>query len=134
LSVEPDVVYLSDRAIDTGRVRLIPKAGDEPDRFIEIEGPPDLVVEIVSDSAAAKDTQRLPIAYLAAGVRELWIIDARGETPAFRLLTLVRGKYIENRPDKQGFRRSPALKCAFCLVRKRNRRGRYVYQLKKRAK
>ena len=60
LSVEPNVVYLSDRSIDSGRVRLIPKSGDETDRYIEIEGPPDLVVEIISDSSVVKDTQRLP--------------------------------------------------------------------------
>jgi len=134
LSVEPDIVYISDRAIDTGRVRLIPKAGEEPDRFIEIEGGPDLVVEIVSDSSVAKDTLRLPAAYLAAGVKELWLIDARGKAPAFQILSIVRGKYAENKPDERGYRRSPVLRCVFRLERKRNRRGRYVYKLGERVK
>src|SRR5438132_889149 len=50
LSAEPDIVYLSDEAIDSGRVTLIPKSSGEQGHFVEIEGPPDLVVEVVSDS------------------------------------------------------------------------------------
>ena len=63
LSAEPDIVYLSDNALNSGRVRLVPSAGGEPDSFVELEGAPDLVVEIVSDSSVAKDTRRLPISY-----------------------------------------------------------------------
>jgi Uma2 family endonuclease len=36
-----------------------------------VEGGPDLVVEIVSDSSEEKDLDRLPRAYFSAGVREL---------------------------------------------------------------
>ena len=77
LSVEPDVVAVSDDAIEAGRVRLVPAAGGKPDRFVELEGAPDLIVEIASDSSTRKDTQRLPASYHAAGVREFWLIDAR---------------------------------------------------------
>ena len=41
LSVEPDVVAVSDAAIDAGRVRLVPASGGRPDRFTELEGAPD---------------------------------------------------------------------------------------------
>ena len=71
LSVEPDVVYLSDETIDSGRVRLVPSAGGEPDSYVELEGAPDLVVEIVSDSSVAKDTKRLPISYCAQVSRSI---------------------------------------------------------------
>ena len=70
LSAEPDVVYLSAETIDSGRVRLVPSAGGEPDSYVELEGAPDLVVEIVSDSSVAKDTKRLPISYWRAGIAE----------------------------------------------------------------
>ena len=84
LSVEPDVVVVMHAAIDAGRVRFVP-AGGQPiapaasavSSFVEIEGGPDLVVEIVSDASVHKDTRRLPPAYHAAGVREFWIVDAR---------------------------------------------------------
>ena len=63
LSVEPDIVYISHQTLDSEKIKLVPKASEEPDRYIEIEGPPDLVVEIVSDSSEGKDTRRLPTAY-----------------------------------------------------------------------
>ncbi len=69
LSSEPDVVYLSDDALDSGRLRLVPSAGGEPDSYVELEGAPDLVVEIVSDSSVGKDTKQLPVSYCAPGLR-----------------------------------------------------------------
>ncbi len=93
LSVEPDVVVVTHAAIDAGRVRFVPASGkpvspacSAASSFVEIEGGPDLVVEIVSDASVHKDTRRLPPAYYAAGVRELWIVDARGQAPEFRVL------------------------------------------------
>jgi hypothetical protein len=50
----------SDAAIDGGRVRLVPASGGRPDRFAELEGAPDVVVEIVSDASVNQDTERLP--------------------------------------------------------------------------
>ncbi len=55
LSAEPDIVFVSHRAIESGRVRLIPKASGQPGRYVELEGGPDLVVEIVSDGSVTKD-------------------------------------------------------------------------------
>ena len=79
LSAEPDAVYVSADALDSGRVRLVPSAGSEPDSFVELEGAPNVVVEIVSDSSVAKDTKRLPISYWRAGIAEYWLIDVRRE-------------------------------------------------------
>ena len=83
VSAEPDVVVISHDALDEGRVTLVPKATGEQGRYVEIEGAVDLIVEIVSDSSVRKDTQRLPAAYYRAGVRENWLIDARGEQLGF---------------------------------------------------
>ena len=85
LSAEPDVVYLSADSIDSGRVRLVPSAGGEPNSYVEMEGAPDLVVEIVSDSSVAKDTKCLPLTYWRAGIAEYWLIDVRRERQLFRI-------------------------------------------------
>jgi Uma2 family endonuclease len=85
VSAEPDVVVITHEAFDAGRVRLVPKATGEPDRFNEVEGGPDLVVEIISDSSVKKDTRRLPAAYFAAGIREFWLIDARRKEMLFQI-------------------------------------------------
>ena len=44
LSVEPDVVLVSESSLDGGRVRFVPKTGGAADRYVELEGPPDLIV------------------------------------------------------------------------------------------
>jgi Uma2 family endonuclease len=128
LSVEPDVVAVSEATLASGRVRLVPAAGGRPDRFVELEGGPDLVVEIVSDASVRKDTQRLPAAYHAAGVRELWIVDARGSEVRF---TIQRwepaGWVIDAGPG--GTAHSTVFGCGFVLERSRNKQGRYVYDL-----
>src|SRR5262249_53882010 len=65
LSTEPDLLFVSWAAFEAGRVRLVPKA-NRPDDYIEIEGTPDLVVEVVSDSSKRKDTELLRAAYARA--------------------------------------------------------------------
>ena len=128
LSVEPDVVAVSDAAIDAGRVRLVPASGGWPDRFTELEGAPDLVVEIVGDASVKKDTQRLPAAYHAAGIREFWLIDARGAEVGFTIHRWEPASYAASTTaDGHGF--STVFACGFALVRSRNAAGRFVYDL-----
>jgi len=128
LSAEPDVVAVRDEAFETGRVRLVPSAGGKPDRFVELEGGPDLVVEIVSDSSVRKDTQRLPAAYHAAGVREFWLIDARGPEVQFAIHRREALGYVPT-ASADGACRSDLFDCDFTLVRSRNPNGRFVYDL-----
>ena len=129
LSVEPDVVFISHEALDAGRLRLVPKAGGEPGRYIEIEGPPDLVVEIVSDSSVRKDTQRLPGAYFAAGVSELWLADARGDAVTFRIHRRGPETFEAVAEDGEGFQVSAVLGAAFRLNAHRDRRGHWAFDL-----
>lgn len=129
LSVEPDIVFLSHRRIDSGLVRLVPKADGQPGRFIEIEGPPDLVVEIVSDSSVAKDTRRLPVAYAAAGVKELWLIDAREQALAFSIYRNGRSGMKPVAEDDERYVPSSVLRCRYRLTRKMSRRGWPAYRL-----
>src|SRR5208282_61971 len=132
LSAEPDVVYVSDDALDSGRVRLVQSATGEPDSYVELEGAPDLVVEIVSDSSVAKDTQRLPLSYWQAGVTEYWLVDVRGERLSFRIYARGATSYEPVTTDHEGFQRSAVFDRRFRLDRRRNARERLVFDLQSR--
>ena len=130
LSVEPDVVFVSHEAIDAGRVRLIPGASQEPGWYIELEGPPDMIVEIVSDSSVGKDTRRLPEAYYKAGLREFWLADARKDPVVFRIHQPGQAGYEAVEPDADGFQASPVFGCSFRLDSRRDPRGHWVFDLR----
>ena len=130
LSAEPDVVVISYAAIDQGRVRLVPKASGGEDRYVEVEGGPDLVVEIVSDSSVKKDNERLPAAYFAAGVREYWLLDARGEQLVFQLHHRGSRSFEPTSIDQEGFQPSEVLRGSYRLDRDRHARGHWIYRLR----
>ena len=128
LSAEPDVMFLSHQTLDSDRIRLVPKSNRDDD-FIEIDGPPDMVAESVSDSSVVKDTQRLPAAYFAAGVQEYWLIDARGDELLFQIQTRGQRSLRPVDPDGQRFQASMVFGRSFRLVRRRDRRDRWKYTL-----
>jgi len=132
LSVEPDVVFLSEASLESGRVRLVPKATSQSDRYVEVEGAPDLIVEIVSDSSETKDTRRLPAAYARVGVREFWLVDARGERPVFEIRRIGAADYRSADRDSDGFQHSDVFNASFSLARNRNAHGRWTYDLQTR--
>jgi Uma2 family endonuclease len=129
LSAEPDLVFVSNASLDAGRVRLVPKASGKPDRYAEMEGPPDLIVEIISDASVRKDTERLPAMYDQAGIEEFWLIDARGPELLFQIFTRGSTGYEPVAADAEGFRRSAVLACSYRLERGRNRQGRLTFDL-----
>jgi len=65
--VQPDIVYISKE-----RSQII---GEE-----EIQGAPDLVVEILSPSSAPRDRVYKRTLYARYGVREYWLIDPQAKT------------------------------------------------------
>jgi Uma2 family endonuclease len=132
LSAEPDVVAVLWESLRQGRIREIPAAKAEAGRFIELEGAPDLIVEIVSDSSARKDRERLPRLYAAAGVPELWLADCRGADLAFEIHTLRPTGYEHRPPDPDGWLHSPLLDRRVRLVRWRNDLFRWAYDLETR--
>jgi Uma2 family endonuclease len=129
LSVEPDIVFVSSDTLDSGRARLVPGATHEPGRYVELEGPPDLVVEIVSDSSVAKDTRRLPAAYFQAGVPEFWLADARNEPVLFRIHRPGQAGYEPVEPDSDGFQPSAVFACSFRLDSRRDAKGHWAFDL-----
>lgn len=133
LSSQPDLVYVSDATLETDRVRLVPKATGEADRFVELEGAPDLVVEIVSDSSVTKDTERLPEAYWRAGIPEFWLADARGSELFFRIHRPGSDGYEAAPVTADGFQHSAVFQTWFRLTRHRRRSGWWKYDLEKRS-
>jgi Uma2 family endonuclease len=132
LSVEPDVVVVLHDSVRAGKVRFAPSAAKGPDRYWAIEGAPDLVVEVVSDTSEEKDTRRLPPLYARAGVPEMWTVDARDEELSFRISTLQDGKLVPVPPDVEGWTKSPLLGRAFRLLRFRTELSTWDYVLESR--
>lgn len=140
LSVEPDIVVVLWDSLRQGRIREVPAVKAQEGRFVELEGAPDLLVEIVSDSSVRKDNERLPRLYAAAGVPELWLADCRGAELSFEIHVLGRIEdpdsehfYQPLPTDPDGWRRSPLLSRDVRLVRRKNPLARWVYDLETRA-
>jgi len=128
LSTEPDGTFVSWQSYEAGRVRVAPgKAG--PEHYVELQGAPDWVVEIVSQSSVVKDTRTLRESYHRAGVPEYWIIDARYDEIAFQILRYRRDRYVAVAP-REGWLRSRAFGRGFRLERRRDRLGRWRYTLR----
>lgn len=130
LSCEPDVLFVSHDAVKSERVKLVRKRGAEPGRFIEIEGPVELVVEVVSDSSVKKDTRRLPPAYFAAGVAEFWLADARRSRLVFQIHRRGQSGFEPAEPDAEGYQRSAVFARSFRLDRQRDAQGLWEYDLR----
>lgn len=89
-SREPDLLFVSREHSD----RLT------ADR---LEGPADLVVEIVSNSSARRDREEKYAEYQEAGVREYLIVDPRpGKRQMYFYLLNERGEYEAIAPDAAG--------------------------------
>ncbi|HVX15683.1 MAG TPA: Uma2 family endonuclease [Pirellulales bacterium] len=129
LSTEPDLVFCSWESYRSGRVRESERK-EGSNRFVELVGAPDLVVEVVSDSSVSKDKRRLRRTYWQTGIPEYWIVDARGQGHVrFQLLTRGETGYDAVAPDDAGFRLSPTFGRRFRIVRRTNPVGRYDYRL-----
>lgn len=82
-SAVPDGAFLQEKSLRAGRVRLVEGADDG---YIRVEGPPDVVLEVVSPISEPKDTVQLRNDYWQIGVREYWLVNARRTPPAFDIL------------------------------------------------
>lgn len=127
VSNNPDALFVSWEAVESQRVRLVPREG-AAGQFIEIEGTPDWVLEVVSAGSVQKDTQELRGAYHRAGIPEYWLIDARGEEIIFQILQRRKTGYAAT-PNRDGWQRSRTFGRSFRLRRERNRLGQWEYTL-----
>jgi Uma2 family endonuclease len=92
---EPDLVFI---------------AAAHADRLREtyLDGPADLVVEIVSPDSVERDRVAKLAEYEAAGIPEYWLIDPLRRDAAFHRLG-ADGHYHLSPPDAEGVYRSPVL-------------------------
>jgi Uma2 family endonuclease len=82
------------------------------DRYSDerLEGPADLVVEIVSESSVTEDLQVKRREYETAGVPEYWLVEGRLGRSGFEMLCLnAEGAYEPVQPDHEGRNWSRAL-------------------------
>ncbi len=94
---EPDLMFLAKTHLD----RLTPE---------RVAGPPDLVIEVVSDESLYRDRVDKFDEYEAAGVPEYWVLDNRpGQQRAWFYQLDRTGRYQPVQPDAQGIYRSVVL-------------------------
>lgn len=106
---------------------MVEKAGTL-DEYVELAGSPDIVVEIVSDSSVRKDRALLRDGYGRAGVREYWLVDARGQDLEFEILHNQAG-VLRSQTGRFGPQVSRVLQGTWTLTRSTNRAGRFAYRL-----
>lgn len=125
VSNNPDGVAARWKTFKSGRLKFLIRN----DRERALEGTPDWVMEILSDSSVAKDTKRLREAYHRARIAEYWLIDARGDEIDFQILSWRPSGYVAV-PSKGGWVFSKVFRCSFRLTRTRDRLGGWSYKLR----
>lgn len=124
IAVNPDALFASNDAL-ADRVRILE---DKKEGYVELEGSPDMVLEVVSTSSVRKDTERLRRDYWEAGITEYWLIDARKEPLIFDILRHTPKGY-RTTPKKDGWVKSVAFSNSFRLTHRTDAQGRPKYTL-----
>ena len=119
LSGNPDGMFVFNDSFREQRVRLVEgkKSG-----CVELEGTPDMVVEVVSDSSVQKDTEILRSLYWKAGIPEYWIVDGRGDEVSFTILKHTTRGYSAVR-SSSGWLKSAVFGKSFRLTRRLDELG-----------
>jgi Uma2 family endonuclease len=128
LATEPDMLFCSWESLQSGSVRYVAK-GKGSDHYVEVNGSPDMTLEIVSRTSVQKDTVEMPQKYFRAEIPEYWLIDARRGRIDFRIHVRGDGEYRLSEADADGYVFSPVFQAWFLLTRDVNRVGGYRYTL-----
>jgi len=113
ISGNPDAMFVANDTWRSDRIRLI--EGKE-EGYVELQGSPDMVLEIVSDSSEQKDFILLRRAYWEAGIREYWIVDVRAGKLQFDILYFTSKGYSKRR-KKAGWVESEVFGKSFRLTK-----------------
>jgi hypothetical protein len=76
-----------------------------------------------------QDTRRLPPAYFRAGIREYWLVDARGDEVQLTIHQRGEESFEPVPVDDEGFQRSGVFRAGFRLQRERRAVGGWKYDL-----
>jgi Uma2 family endonuclease len=112
LVTEPDGMFFYWTTMQSGKIRLVP----EIEGYMELEGTPDMTLEVVSKTSFRKDTDILRDLYWKAGVQEYWLVNARQAEPKFDILRHGPKGYVPT-PSDQGWLASAVFGKQFQLVR-----------------
>ena len=122
---KPDSTYIATATLQSDRVRLIEGAEGG---FVELQGSPDMVLEVLSASSVKKDTVVLKQAYWDADIREYWLVDARGEPLQFDIFRHTARGYAAQR-KQDGWIKSPVFGKSFKLTQRIGPAGHPDYTL-----
>ncbi len=112
LSVRPDGMFVGNTTLASGSVKLV--EGME-EGYLELEGTPDMVLEVVSPTSVRKDKVLMRRAYWTADIPEYWLVDARQAPLTFEILLRKPRGYVPAR-KREGWARSPVFGKSFRLV------------------
>ena len=126
LSTEPDALFVGYEAVRDRRVELIP---GKVSGFVRLDGSPDMVLEIVSDTSVIKDTETLRELYCKAGIAEFWLVDVRGEKLTFDILRRGQKGYSSVRKRPGGWLSSRVFGHSFRLTPQTDRLGHPDFKL-----
>ncbi|HWG44064.1 MAG TPA: Uma2 family endonuclease [Gemmataceae bacterium] len=125
ISGKPDATFVANASIQAKRVQLV-EGWDGG--FVEMEGSPDMVLEVISSSSVHKDTVVLRQAYWQAGIHEYWLVDARQEPIRFDILRRTTKGYAATR-KQDGWLKSVVFGKSFQLSQRVNALGHPEYTL-----
>jgi Uma2 family endonuclease len=125
ISGQPDGTYVSFKSLRSGRAKYVEgKHGG----YTELEGIPDMVIEVVSASSEDKDTEWLLKSYWEAGITEYWLVDARTQPLTFEIFRNSSRGFSFAR-NSRGWIKSEVFGKSFRLNQKTNGMGHPEYTL-----
>ena len=119
ISGNPDGTFLSKESLAKGKVRLLEGAEEG---YTEVEGSPDMVLEVVSRSSVSKDTELLYEAYWDAGIQEYWLVDARQPALRFDIFRYTAKGFVPT-PKRAGWLNSKVFGKSFRLTQSKGPMG-----------
>jgi Uma2 family endonuclease len=117
IAQEPDAMFVSNARFEKGLAVL-----KEGDRSMELNGAPDMALQVISVSSVKKDMVDALDLYAQAGIAEYWLVDSTIETPELLIMRLVGGKYVKARKH-DGWVKSKVFGRSFRLTCKKDAKG-----------
>lgn len=123
LSTEPDGLFISHEALGKRHVWL-----EQGEESVEVQGGPDMVLEVISPTSVQKDTVVLRDLYWRAGVKEYWLADLREKNVELHILKYGPRGYTAAR-RQMGWLKSFVFGRSFRLTRDTDPSGYPLYNL-----
>ncbi len=127
-STEPDGMFVSYQAFQSGQMRQV--QGDKPGIY-ELEGSPEMVLEVVGETTWRRDVIELRQLYYRAGIQEYWLVDVR-DLAASRWFWIFRpgtSDYVATRRQAGGWLRSAVFGRSFRLTHEPDPLGQPMFTL-----